>query len=644
MNKILMHAPCNTKLAAQQLGAIWTIGEACPAGTAIGTPIPDLLNLCVECPRRMAAGTTLTVEKKDDKIEGGSGGVHEIEGMALPDVAPSPPPLEPPAAPVMPPPLVEAQQQMPAPLIQLPASAPAVMPAPLAAPVAPAPAVMPAALIPVQIPMEQEPAFIEETQPSQELIAAEDIILPGGMSMRQIEEKEPNLDVILAGIPGLPFSGSSSGGFSSHKLADAKCWRCFYLKHILGMQPRKTRRPLQLGTLYHAVMAMRYSGHADRQYEPLNFAAQAGLTDMAVKLRAMCEMQFEKFRQQEWSTWCVRAVEHNMLAWLPVRIGKKTIGVPISCRADMLLGLKRPDEPHPPGGPLPRGIFLVDHKTSSAITQDLVEGYGMDFQFLTEAAVLTLGGHEEVFGQFRGVIVTIACTSKKNPTFDDFVRIESPIPKESLAAFIEYELKPLAAECYERVTNDETRGDEHNWPMDRRQCIGRWGRCDMFEYCDRASSIMYKIVPERILTKEFLEKPPRGWSADAPEETASPVQKPKAKKLPAELSEQTGLLAKAILSQIESGDIPKLTKENFIVPGHTFQSVMKGLSAGLRATYETLAAEKKTFPLEGLEWRFAKTGCAWRSASGEKGRTTWKGVAEWICRHSWFDLSTALPR
>jgi hypothetical protein len=478
----------------------------------------------------------------------------------------------------------------------------------------------------------------------------ESIVLPGGLTLGAAGLSAVNLDEVLSKIPGLPFTGSSAGGFSAHKLADATCWRRFYLMHILGMVPINTKTAFQRGSLYHAVMAMRYTQGPDRQFEPLERAAEAGLADIAYQVKAMCVMQFEKFGLQEWQTWCVRDVEQNMIAWLPCRFGKKTVPVPLSCRADMILALKRTEEAHPVGrGPLPQGVYICDWKTSSGITKDLIEGFGMDFQFTVECAIFKLGRYEEVYGPLRGVMVSIASTARKQPTFDDFVRIEAPMPAHVIDTFIEQELRPLVTEAYERVTSDETRADINQWPCDRRQCIGRWGRCDMFDYCDRGTTIGYRIEQPRVMTTDSLVKPPAGWKpvTEAPAAADGGNSEPKKKATTsAANSAEVKMLAESILSQIEGEQaaLPGLDRAQFLTPGHTFISVCNALSASLKATYEGHAVNKTVFPLGGMEWRFQKTGLAWKDADGDrKGRVTWRAVAEWICRNAWFNLATALP-
>ncbi|HUW10520.1 MAG TPA: PD-(D/E)XK nuclease family protein, partial [Anaerolineae bacterium] len=349
----------------------------------------------------------------------------------------------------------------------------------------------------------------------------EDLVLPGGITLGTPPATEDAVDVdaVLAMIDGYVV-GPSSGGFSSHILADTVCARRTYLKYVLGLEPIAMPSYFKFGTLMHAVLAMRYMHGESRQWEPCDRVAQAGAPSMAAAVKRLLTVQFTKYQKEEYETWCPRAIEHNLIAWLPVKVGKKTVAVPLTCRVDMILGLKKPSEVHPGPGPLPQGIYLLDWKTTSGITYDLVEGYGSDFQFLLQSAIFELGGHARDFGPLRGILVSIAEKqrkgAKKEPDFDSFQRIEAPISKSRLAEFINYELTPMVTDFYNRLDSDELRAAGHlGWPKDIRHCISRWGRCSFYDYCERGNTAIYKMEPSQLIVLSEMAKPPTGWRPEA---------------------------------------------------------------------------------------------------------------------------------
>ena len=483
----------------------------------------------------------------------------------------------------------------------------------------------------------------------------EDLVLPGGLTLGTppATEEAVDVDAVLAQIDGMA-GGPSSGGFSSHILADTVCARRIYLKYVLGLESVATPSYFKFGTVLHAVLAMRYMYGESRQWEPCDRVAQAGAPSLAASVKRLLTVQFAKYQKEEYDTWCPRAIEHNLLAWLPIKVGKKTVGVPLSCRVDMILALKKPHEVHPGPGPVPQGVYLCDWKTSSDITYDLVEGYGSDYQFLVQSAIFELGGHAKDFGQLRGILVSIAQkqrkNSKKEPNFDSFQRVEAPVSKSRLREFIECELKPTVSDFYNRLSSDELRaGGLLAWPRDTRHCISRWGRCSFYDHCERGTEAIYRIAPRRVIVLSELAKPPAGWkpeedqpalaAAGATAGTLDAPVKPKVDPLDSPSLEAfaTTLLAGCATEPYASA----FHKDKFFVPDHTPEKVQKQLTEALKAFYAPSVQAGQEFQLGVVNYHFQKSGLSWTSLDG-KGKFTWKAVAEWICKKDWFDPAKAL--
>ena len=676
--KTQVHVLCNNSIPVERRddGIFYTAGQ-CPSGTASGIAVSDLLTACRGCPEsykspagqlakapepapepapEVPVGTPViaAADHPSDSglVQGVVAGAPDATG-AIPVQYPGGIELERPEHMQVdeqgsPPNLTVAADPLPLPL-------PAPPPLPL-----PAPEVMdaPENMIPLpDMPLSAEQVLAAEAAAVPELVQlstgttiappsalpeASELILPGDVSMASFSKCKVNMDAVLTSIDGCPF-GSSTGGLSPHKMMDASCARRVLLSQVLGLQPLQKSRALDVGSLYHACLAMRYLYGETRQWDPCHAVAAAGDVELATEVKGLLNVQFDKYALEDWQTWCVRAVEYNMMAWLPCKIGKKTLPVPLSCRIDLVLGTKRPGEPHPGAEPMSTGVFLLDWKTTSAMTMDLVEGYGMDFQFLTQCAIFKLGNYERVFGPLRGIMVGLASKKHiKSPQYDDFQRVESPMSPATVDAFIEEELRPVAAELYGKLLDSGCRADISQWPRDRRQCMGRWGKCDYFEYCDSGAESLYTIDKSRIVDVNFFVKPPPGWSAKG--ELASTEKKPKATATAATETEETHMLSSSLLHQIETDDaFMPLRKENFLTPGHTLQTVSRALGATLKQFYAEAANQKMTFHEHSREWKFQKTGVAWKTAAGDKGRVSWGALATRICKDSWFNLATALP-
>ncbi len=605
MGTMQMHVRCNKSLTVEQKPDGFCLAEECPAGHVAGLKVSTLLDQCCSC-NRLADAVI---------------------------VSPVKPAAAAAAAKVIPPMPIYNDTAICSPMIAIPAED---IPT-----TKPETAIAQAVAQVISIDKRDYPK--EAQAAANELPSIESLMLPSGMTLG-MPAGQLDVEKILSTIPGCT-GGPSTGGLSAHIISDALCWRKMYLSKVLGLVSNKSKAFLDFGTLFHACLAMRYMYGETRQWEPCDAVAQAGGAEVARDVKRLLTVQFEKYALDEWKHWCPRGIEYNMLAFLPCKIERKTVGVPLSCRIDMVLALKGEHDPHPGPGPVPQGVYLCDHKTSSAITYDLVEGYGMDFQFLTQCAIFKLSHAEDVLGPLRGVMVFIAAKGRKEPTFDSFQRIEAPISHGAIDDFIEYELKPMATELYARLADPAMRANKAAWPKDRRVCHGRWGRCTYFDACDRGAVAEFHEDASRILNIESLAKPPTGWSMhDSEEVSVGKEKKVATPSTEAEASEEVKMIGQGLLAQMESDErFAKLRKENFLTPGHTYQSVSRGLAASLKQFYAAMAEQKTVFHMGSLEWKVQKTGFAWKNGEGKSGRVAWGAVSEWVCKNVWFNIAAAQP-
>jgi hypothetical protein len=648
-----MAAKCGRRLMMKQVSPDqWNLNEPCPDGATPGTTHAELLQRCEACV--IKTGRISVVRRGKDGVERPIVEAAKLEpsyppaaespatGMTLPlsiaDIEAFEPP--PPVVCVWAPFKIEdiINTSPPPPECVLDEETL----------VAPSLVVEPKQL--VQAPPVEAVVTIEPP-------ALDQIRLPGGISLGSIINPEAEIDVdavIAAAMKDLP-GGPSEGGLSSHVMGDAKCWKKFYYSHIVGLKPRRPNRYFQIGSLLHYCMAARYTLGFERQYDPCTHVAQAGGSEIAALVRALVEGYTAKYAVEEWNTWSVRAVEYNMLAWFPCRVGGKTVQIPISCRIDLIHGLKRPEDAHPAGGPMPTGVYLRDHKTCNGITKDLVEGYGMDWQLNVQASVFRQAHYEEVLGPLNGVTIGLFSTAKKRPTPDCFMSLRAPLSDRMTKVFVEQQLKPTAAQIFERISCEEMRKNPDCWERDFRQCADRFGRCLYAKICDGGEEIVSAIdfvVDEHMITHPDKFAKPKGGVTTA----AAPSKKEK--KEPVKPSAQAEYLlsqyATALAEQIETTpSMAPLARTNFLgQPGNTKEKTVKALTDEFKKLYKPYIDAKLAFPFMGYDMTYTKTGIAWAGTYTEspevpategKGRFTWKQVSEWICEHIWYDLSKAMP-
>lgn len=667
--KISMHARCGDRLEVHQPpgGAGYNLVSSCPANMPVGTPTEELLKHCGSC--TIAEERELSASQKEEAVAPAPIPVAApvpapapapvpivapVASAPMPEAAPVPAPMPDAAPPPMSITPVAMAPAAPETMARLDAAATefiqstdtaAPMPAAVAPPTAVAPMPEAAPSLPAAVPTEAPlaPAPAPAPAPVEAVVKSD---FTGKISIAGIPElageDTVDVDAVLDTIPGFK-GGPSAGGLSSHMMADmASCPRKFYYSSILGLTPEKPNRNFQYGSLYHACMAMRYGVGAESTYIPCDAVAAAGAPKLAGEVRNLVMSQIETYQESEWQTWSVRGVEHIIACWLPLKIGKKTMQVPIVGRVDITVAKKRPEEPHPGPGFVPSGVYLGDWKTSSYPTYDLISGYGMDFQFLTYNAIFQEGGLEAEFGPLRGTMVTVASKKKKLPGPDDFQRVEVSYSKSQLNEFIESELKPLAATLYGALIDKDVRTNEAAWCRNHTQCVGRWGRCDFFSICDGKSVETaggFKVNPGRIIDPETFLPPPKAKKADGATDTDEAAE---AKKALAEQKEQVlGVLVTAFLATLESSGT--INRASYLVPGHTYESVSKALCIDLKGAYAQAITDKTSFEVEGYMVKFLKSGLNWSKEGEGKGRTTWKQLADGICKLDWFDPAKAMP-
>jgi len=563
------------------------------------------------------------------------------ETTELPCVAP-PMPTEAPPMPVEAPPMPMPTEAPPMMQLEVP-PIPAVA-SPVETPPPPPPPLPPAKQEPVQ--------GLASTLPdAAEVLTA---LLMGSTGTEEQVDIEAALDTV-EGLEG----GPSVGGISWHTLEPAmQCWRKAYYKHVCGYVKKVKSRHFGFGTLYHACWELWYRYGGRRPYdEPCDAVRRAGAPKLAGEVQRLVYMELTRYAEEEAKTWDVRAVEQNAIFWMePEKIDGKTVYVPLTCRHDMILAKHEEGSPCAPPGPVPHGVYILDHKTAGALTYDVTKGYGMDGQFRMNALVFNRSGEVEVFGPLNGILVAVGIKHAKPDPKKSFFRIEAPVEDSALAEFYKDEIRPYALELYRRLASKRYREDRSLWAKCTASCVGRYGCCEFFDVCDVGGEAMleasFKVDPKRILDVERFAPPPaevkRAMKEDVASTEASRAetqqQQGTIKSRSAERKAFGEFVLKAFASAVQQFEafMPKA----YLVPGHTEKTVLTQLEDNLRRAWpvdtefklmieavnddgEVVGREvTMTIMIKGITW----------SVMGSHGRLTYRNAAKEICR-DWWDIT-----
>lgn len=263
--------------------------------------------------------------------------------------------------------------------------------------------------------------------------------------------------------------GASGRGWSSY----ATFQRCPYLYKVTYVDGERgvAALALETGSVFHTFMALHYLWMIDENLALNPFVCRDELMNNGARPEAVV---------QGWRVYDAYSMHYEADYLMPLAMEEWAQGDNgNTCRYDLIA---RVDEAQP--GIVP-GTYIVEHKTASRFTADLLEGWHNDGEVLGQIMVWKQAKLDKKFGKLRGTIVNIAGKQK----VPQFQRVIVPAQAWHVREHAE-DLKVWAAlqEMY-RATN--------TWPKARNNCVHRYGLCSLFQHC----SSNEKLTPIRRLEK-----------------------------------------------------------------------------------------------------------------------------------------------
>lgn len=229
-----------------------------------------------------------------------------------------------------------------------------------------------------------------------------------------------------------------------------RCWREYRLMSSGRRPPGEQKSDaLSLGSLVHELLASYYRGDLEQWREDLlRRIADGGYAEIASEASRLFGAYLSRWRIDpflEDGGKRIVDIERRIERQLPW-------GEPYTARVDMVLRFAD-------------GYWVVDHKTSSAMTVDFVEGWQTD-----PSIIGILWCALRFYRPLRGMIIN-GIVKTKEPQFDRFrFALDRRMVRHWLAMmrykFAEEQLARLAG-----------------WPPNMASCIRRYGRCSYFAYC-----------------------------------------------------------------------------------------------------------------------------------------------------------------
>lgn len=258
--------------------------------------------------------------------------------------------------------------------------------------------------------------------------------------------------------------GASTDGWS--KLADfQRCPYRYWAKHLLEVGSQLTQvgeapAALEIGSLFHAMLACHYIGSIPAGGPEYPTALEFINRMLTLGANATIVAEAERLYMAYFDHYGNPSNEG--ISPLAIELGAGIPGIH-TCRYDMLATIHG-------------GTWIVEHKTASRETRDVLESWWLDGEIIGEVYGYKLSGLEKVYGPLVGVLVNVVIKTKE----PKFRRIEVVIPDSLLARY--------AADADYWHAQRDAAIDAASFPRKLQGCIGRYDTCQFWDHCRDADA------------------------------------------------------------------------------------------------------------------------------------------------------------
>ena len=256
--------------------------------------------------------------------------------------------------------------------------------------------------------------------------------------------------------------GASGRGWSSY----ATFQRCPYLYKVSYLDGERgiAALALETGSAFHTFMALYYEWMVMDDWK---------LTPEVCREEMMARGYNPTACINAWRTFDAYVHNYENDYLLPISVEEWAQGEDgNTCRFDMIARVTR-DQPG-----IPAGTYIVEHKTASRFTADLLEGWHNDGEVLGQIMIYKqanfakkLDRNGKPYGKLQGTIVNIA-GKQQSPKFHRTI-----VPAQAWHVKQHQEDLQMwhALQQLYRATGV--------WPKARNNCVGRYGMCQLFTHC-----------------------------------------------------------------------------------------------------------------------------------------------------------------
>lgn len=262
---------------------------------------------------------------------------------------------------------------------------------------------------------------------------------------------------------GLERLGGVSTGRGWSAFSTFQRCRYLYLRRYVRPIERVSILPVMepparaIGTVIHAFLAVYYTRCIVPDYP---------LTPELLRDEMLAKANPE-FVNEGWRVFLAYALFYQGEEIMPLAVeyDLKDPRTSESCRYDLIAYFPRPQDDRAPG------TYVVEHKSSERFDDATLNGWANDGEVIGQVMLWERLGLSLRFGKLKGVIVNLL-GKQKEPKFHR----TTVAPESWQIAQHANDLKRNEAEIHQARALD-------SWPRSRANCIGRFGKCDLWDYC-----------------------------------------------------------------------------------------------------------------------------------------------------------------
>lgn len=281
------------------------------------------------------------------------------------------------------------------------------------------------------------------------------VTFPGLDGVSSIVPMDTALEAVFKLYKLKRLGGASGKGWSSRQTLQ----RCPYLYKVSYLQGIRgvASKALETGSAFHALLACHYLAMVDSNW-PLQPEA---LRDELLTVQADAEAVSDA-----WRVYDAYALHYETDYLRPLAVEVLGDHGENTCRWDLIAAIDSADSGFVPG------TYLVEHKSSARLDPTTVDAWRGDGEIIGQIAIYQGNRkYARKWGKLQGVVMNL-CSKETVPKFKRQV-----IPPQAWQT--DAHLQDLsqwgALETFYKASNF--------WPRARAGCIGRYGKCALFDHC-----------------------------------------------------------------------------------------------------------------------------------------------------------------